>query len=516
MPKLKYRPRKPNPFFFFGDRCSGWFTIQAPENPFNDYTLQRLLPQKFSQLGPFITTGDINNDGATDLFIGGGFNFPGKIFTQTTGATFSSKDLIDSIKFEEDMDCILFDADRDGDLDLLVTGGDMQYEQNSVFYKPRLYGNDGKGNFRLQPDAVPDSVRTIAGCVVAADYDGDGDEDLFIGGRVSKQYPVLPRSFLLQNNNGVFTDVTTTVCPALQKAGMITSAVWTDFDNDKKIDLVIAGEWMPIRFFKNDTNKLTEITSTTGLTDMSGMWRSLIAADVDADGDVDFVAGNLGLNCEYRASAAEPMPLYATDLDGNGSIDPIFFYYIKGEDGKKHSFPAISRNRFSDQVPAIKKKFLLYRDYAKATRDGIFKGTAKEKILELQCEETRSCFFENTGNGKFTKHPLPIEAQFAPVNAIICDDVDNDGIKDLVLAGNEYQAEVITGRYDASYGCFLRGNRNKTFTSISPTRSGLILDGDVKDMALVNLSDGEKILAVAVNNEAMRVFRVGARQNKIR
>ncbi len=479
------------------------------ENPFNDYTLQRLLPQKFSQLGPFITTGDINKDGATDLFIGGGFNYPGKIFTQATGATFRSKNLTDGTKFEEDMDCIFLDADKDGDLDLLVTGGDMQYDERSIYYKPRLYNNDGKGNFKLQPGAIPDSIKTIAGTVVAADYDSDGDEDLFIGGRISKQYPLPPRSFLLQNNNGVFTDVTTRVCPALQKAGMITSAVWTDFDNDKKIDLVIAGEWMPIRFFRNDKNKLTEINSTNGLTDMNGMWRSLIAADVDADGDVDFVAGNLGLNCEYRASAAEPMQLFATDLDGNGSIDPVFFYYINDSDGNRHSFPAVSRNRFSDQVPAIKKKFLMYADYARATYEEIFSGIKKDKILELHCEETRSCLFENTGNGKFIKRPLPVEAQVAPVNAIICDDLDNDGTKDLLLAGNEYQAEVITGRYDASYGCFLRGNANKTFTSIPAAQSGLILDGDVKDMSLVNLSNGKKILVVAVNNDAMRVFSVG-------
>ena len=402
-------PSKTKPVFLFSEiGSSAGLQYRHQENPFNDYTLQRLLPQKFSQLGPFITTGDINKDGAMDLFIGGGFNFPGKIFTQKTGATFSSKNLTDSIKFEEDMDCIFFDSDKDGDLDLLVTGGGMQYDERSIYYKPRLYNNDGKGNFKLQTGAIPDSIITIAGSVVAADYDSDGDEDLFIGGRISKQYPLLPRSFLLQNNNGVFTDVTETICPDLQNAGMITSAVWTDFDDDKKLDLVIAGEWMPIRFFKNDANKLTETTAITGLRDMNGMWRSLIATDIDADGDVDLVAGNLGLNCEYRTSAAEPMQLFATDLDGNGSIDPVFFYYIKGGDGEKHSFPAVSRNRFSDQVPAIKKKFLLYHDYAKATRDKILKGTAKEKILELQCEETRSCFLRTpaTVNSINTHCPL--------------------------------------------------------------------------------------------------------------
>ena len=479
------------------------------DNPFNDYTIQRLLPQKYSQLGPFITTGDINNDGAIDFFIGGGFNFSGKIFTQRPGQAFSSRNLADSIKFEEDMDCVLFDADKDGDPDLLVTCGDMQYEENSMYYKPRLYINDGKDNFSLQANAIPDSVKTIAGCVSAGDYDGDGDSDLFIGGRVSKKYPVTPSSFLLQNNNGIFTDVTAKICPALQKVGMVTSAVWADFDNDKQTDLIIAGEWMPVQFFKNNHGNLVEATSSTGLTQVNGMWRSLIATDMDNDGDIDLVAGNLGLNCEYQVSRSEPMHLYATDLDGNGSIDPVFFYYIKGLDGRKHSFPAISRNRFSDQVPAIKKKILRYKDYSHATYNEIFKGKSKENILQLHCDETRTCYFENTGNGKFIKHPLPVEAQFAPVNAIICDDIDNDGFKDLLLAGNEYQAEVITGRYDASYGCFLRGSSNKKFTSVSPMQSGFIVKGDVKDMALIRLANNEKIVLAAVNNDTLRVFKIG-------
>ncbi|MGG9962871.1 VCBS repeat-containing protein [Ferruginibacter sp. SUN106] len=482
--------------------------------PFNDYTIQRLLPQKYSQLGPFITTGDINNDGATDFFIGGAFNFSGQLFTQKAGQTFTSKNITDSIKFEEDQDCILFDADKDGDSDLLITGGDMQFEENSVYYKPRLYTNDGKGNFSLQPSAIPDSIRTIAGCVSAGDYDGDGDLDLFIGGRVSKKYPLSPKSFLLQNNHGVFTDVTAKVCPALQTPGMITAAVWTDFDNDGQTDLIIAGEWMPLKFFKNDHGHLVDITASTGLVQMNGMWRSLIATDIDNDGDIDLVAGNLGLNCEYRASPAEPMQLFATDLDGNGSVDPFFFYYIKGEDGNKHSFPSISRSRFADQVPAIKKQFLLNEDYAHATYQDIFKGKATENILKLYCDETRTCYFENTGKGKFIKHVLPMEAQFSPVNAIICDDIDNDGFKDLVLAGNEYQAEVMTGRYDASYGCFLKGSSKKIFTSVPPLTSGFIVNGDVKDMSLIRLLNGEKILLVAVNNDSLKVFRISTALKK--
>jgi hypothetical protein len=472
---------------------------------FNDYEEQRLLPQKYSQLGPFISTGDINKDGKTDFYMGAGFNSLPKIFTQGNNGRFTSKDFTIGSPFEEDEGSVLFDADGDGDLDLLVTYGDMRYSDTSQYYQPRLYLNDGKGNFAFSPNAIPINVRTIAGCVTVADYDGDGDSDIFIGGRVSKQYPLSPRSYLLQNNKGVFTDVTNKVCPSLAKAGMITAAQWTDFNNDKHPDLVIAGEYMPIRFFKNNGTKLTEVTDATGLQNMKGLWRSLIATDIDGDGDIDFVAGNLGLNCNYHTSAKYPMKLYAEDIDNNGKIDPVMFYYIKDEYGERKLYPSINKDQLAAQAPAIKKKFLLNKDYAKATEDKIF--TDNENLQILTCNETRSCWIENKGNGKFVMHALPTEAQFAPVNAIICVDMDGDGMKDILLAGNEYQIEVMTGRYDASYGCFLKGTNNKAFKVIPPAISGFKVNGDVKDMKLITSANNEKLVLVAVNNDSMKVFK---------
>ena len=478
------------------------------ESAVNDYVSQRLLPQKFSQLGPFIDTSDVNGDGLSDFFIGGAFNYHGSVFTAGKSGQFLSAPLGQGGKYEEDQDNVFFDADGDGDRDLLVTGGGMQYADSSAWYHPRLYLNDGKGKFQPDFTAIPASVRVMAGCVTAGDYDGDGDDDLFIGGRVSSSYPSSPPSFLLRNDKGRFTDVTAKACPALQRAGMLTAALFTDFNQDGNMDLVTAGEWMPVRFFAGKAGTLTEVTSSTGLQDMNGMWRSLVAADVDNDGDPDLVAGNLGLNCEYQASPAMPMELFATDLDGNGSIDPFFFYYIRDNSGVKKSYPAAGRGRLAEQVPVIKKKFLLNKDYAKADYEKIFAGKPDEAISKFSCDETRTCFLENLGNGKFVKHVLPLEVQYSPVNAILCDDFDGDGLKDLLLAGNEYQAEVMTGLYDASYGSFLKGTPGKErFIPVPPRQSGFFLKGDVKDLAMIRLATGKRLIIAAVNNDTMRVFR---------
>jgi len=271
---------------------------------------------------------------------------------------------------------------------------------------------------------------------------------------------------------------------------------------------------MPVRFLLNDHGRLHEVTDTAGVPNMHGMWRSLIAADVDNDGDLDLVAGNLGLNCDYHTTATMPMDLYAADIDNNGRIDPVMFYYIKDAGGVRRSYPAFGRSQLAMQVPSVKKRFLLYEDYAKAGFEEVFPGKSKESVLHLYCDETRSCWLENTGNGKFMKHILPAEAQFAPVNAIICEDIDNDGYKDLLLAGNDYQADVITGRYDASYGCFLRGSRTKEFTAVPPARSGFVLKGDVKDMSLIRLGNGQQILLSAINDDSLRAFRINEQHLK--
>lgn len=479
---------------------------QHKESFFFDYGFQPLIQQKYSQEGPFISTGDMNGDGLEDYFIGGAFSQSGKVFLQQKDGTFIGKDLVTGTKNEEDMQSVLLDADGDGDLDLLIIGGSSEFEINSSFYRPRLYINDGKGNFKLDGDAFSPLIRTPGKCVAIADMDGDGDMDIFIGGRVSLgTYPQPPRSYILRNDHGKFTDVTTAVCPALENPGLINAAVWTDIDGDKKPDLIIAGDWMPVRIFKNNGSTLTEITAEAGLKNLPGFWRSLAIADVDHDGNLDIVAGNLGLNNPYHINAQQPAQLIAKDFDGNGVVEPIFCYYIKNNAGKYVLSSGISRDEWATQMPSIKKKYDHNDLYAKAAMEDMFTKEMMDNALVLECKEVRSGYFKNDGKGKFVFSPFPMMAQIAPVNSIVCTDVNGDGNLDVIIAGNEYQAQVMAGRYDASYGLLLAGNGKGGFNAIAPLVSGLILDGDAKDLKLITVKK-QKVLLAAINDNKMKAF----------
>jgi len=484
------------------------------ETFFFDYKFQPLLLQKYSQEGPFISTGDMNGDGLEDFFIGGAFEQSGKIFLQQKDGSFTGKDLVSGTKYEEDMQSVLFDANGDKIPDLLVVGGSSEFDDHSSFYRPRLYLNDGKGNFHLDSMAFSPFIRTPAKCVAVADMDGDGDMDIFIGGRVSLgSYPHPPTSYLLRNDHGVFVDVTASVCPALQYAGMINSAVWADIDHDGKPDLIIAGDWMPIRIFKNNGKTLTEITAESGLQGLTGFWRSLLVTDVNGDGYPDIVAGNLGLNNPFHIDTARPAELITKDFDGNGIADPVLCYYIKGKDGKYQLESGISRDDWARQMPSIKKKFGDNASYAKASMDEIFTPDMMTGSLVLNCREVRSGWFENDGKGRFNFHAFPAMAQIAPVNTMAYTDVNGDGHPDLILGGNEYESSVLSGRYDASYGLLLEGDGKGGFTAVSPATDGLILDGDVRDLKVLTVA-GRKLVLAAVNDSKMKVFEISRHGNK--
>jgi hypothetical protein len=476
-----------------------------------DFGYHQPLPQKYSQLGPCVATGDINGDGLMDFFAGGAANQSGKIFLQKPSGSFDEKNITAGNKPEEDLGAVFFDADGDKDLDLLITGGSFEFTVTK-YSQPRLYLNDSKGNFKADETALP-VITDITDAVTAADYDSDGDIDIFIGGRLLPQkYPQSPRSYILQNNNGKFTDVTTAVNPSLQFAGMITDALFTDFNNDKKPDLIICGEWTAVRFFKNENNKLVEVTEATNLTNTNGWWRSLQQADIDKDGDMDYIAGNMGLNNRFHITSNQSMFLYTKDMDKNGFVELVPSYYIKDNDGNNKLFPGLDRNQLAEQLPAIKKKYLLHADYAKISMEKLKNDYGSEGWSDLKCETSASVWIENLGNGKFKTHELPIQAQLAPINSIVADDVDEDGNIDLIIAGNEYQTAVATGRYDASYGLFLKGNGKGNFAPIN--NSGLIIDGDIKDLKMINIKNKGKVLLAAPNDATLKIFVLNAAAKK--
>ncbi|QHT69860.1 VCBS repeat-containing protein [Rhodocytophaga rosea] len=469
------------------------------ESDYVDFKIQPLLPHKFSQNGPGIAVGDADGNGLDDVYVGGAAGKSGVLFFQSSSGTFESHEV--AKQREEDMGSLFFDADKDGDLDLYVASGGSEFEENSAYYQDRLYVNDGKGNFTHQSAALPE-MRTSGSCVTAADYDQDGDLDLFVGGRiVPGKYPMPARSYILQNNGGKFTDITAQLCQELQKPGLVTAALWTDFNNDNQIDLIVTGEWMPVSFFENKNGRLTNVTNNAGTAQATGWWNSLTSGDFDQDGDMDYVAGNLGLNTKYKASEKEPVCVYAKDYDQNGSIDPILCYYIMGENHPTHP-----RDALIDQINGMRGRFPRYEQYGKATLDKVLTKQELEGALVVRSEYFQSAYIENQGNGKFVMRPLPIQAQVAPVFGMLSRDFDGDGQLDVLLTGNSYAAEVQTGQYDASVGLLLKGDGKGDFSPVPVTKSGFFVNKDAKGIAELMDSKGNPLVLVACNADSLESF----------
>ena len=472
-----------------------------------DFNLQRTLPRKYSQLGPGLAVGDVNGDGLDDFYVGGPAGKVGTFFMQQADGTFQE----DSTRFatpnpsHEETGVLLFDADDDSDLDLYTASGSYEFSDGSPELQDVLYRNDGQGRFVADTAALP-KMNTSTASVRAADYDRDGDLDLFVGGRViSGKYPMPPASYLLNNQGGTFTDVTEQV-PGLSSVGMVTDALWTDVDTDGLVDLLVVGEWMPITYFKNTGRGWEDATATTGIAQHHGWWNSLTAGDFDADGDIDYLVGNLGLNTRYRVSEQEPLRVYAKDFDDNGSIDPVLVAYGRAEDGSRAPFPVHAKDDFTSQFLRVRRQFPTYEKYGLATIDNIFDESELEDARILEATTMTSSYLENQGGGKLKISALPTEAQFAPVFGMLTGDFNRDGHPDALLVGNDYSMEVFAGRHDALTGVYLAGDGAGNFRVVPNAESGFFVDGDAKGIAEIQGANGTPLVTVTQNQDSLRLF----------
>lgn len=480
---------------------SGGIDFQHKDDLYIDFKIQPLLPHLLSQNGPGIAVADVNGDGLDDFYVGGAFNQSGRVFVQDKQQHFTSGALVAGQKYEEDMGSLFFDADGDGDQDLYVVSGSNEFEAGSRYYQDRLYMNDGKGHFKLNADALP-PLAASGSTVNAADFDRDGDLDLFIGGRLSPgAYPMPGESYLLRNDGGKFAEVTQQICPEIQGIGMVTTALWTDFDRDGWVDLIVAGEWMPIVFYKNNQGKLVNVSAQTGLKNTTGWWNSIVSGDFDEDGDIDYVLGNVGLNSEGKPSVDKPLTLLAKDFDKSGTMDPVLARYI-GDD----LYPVHPRDEMTSQMNFLKKRFVYYADYSKAKIIEVFKPEELQDARQLVCETMQSAMLENRGGGKFALKYLPPAAQMGPVYGLLAEDFDHDGHLDLLLSGNSHATESISGRLDGLNGLLMQGDGKGGFKPLTAARSGIFVPGDAKGMAHLRLGNGSSLVLAAQNNAPLLAF----------
>ena len=473
--------------------------ISHKENDFNDFTIQTLLPSYLSRQGPGMAVADVNNDGLKDIFLGNAKGSVSKLFLQKSDGNFrlSLANAFANDSTSEAVASSFFDADGDGDMDLYVAHGGFEFSENDPALQDKFYLNDGKGNFKEK--GLP-SLLFSKGCVKPGDIDGDGDEDLFIGGRVVPgKYPLAaPSAILINDGKGNFTDATKLIAPNFNNLGMVTDAIWIDLNKDKKKDLVVVGEWMPIKVFINNNGKLKDASSEYIHFKSEGWWNTITAADFDKDGDEDLIIGNAGTNTQFHVTEKEPISEVYSDFDKNGSIDPILFYYIQGT-----SYPAFSRDDLADQLPFINKKFLSYSDYSTATLHDLFTNEQLANSKTLTAASMETIYLENKGTS-FVEHHLPIEAQFSPVYNIVVADFNGDHKKDLLLTGNNTWTRIKFGRYSANHGVLLEGDDKGNFKYVPQQKSGLKIKGNVRTATL--LSDHQILLGVNDGNALLLKF----------
>ena len=474
------------------------------ENRFFDYNREPLMPHLLSTEGPALATGDVNGDGLDDLFVGGAKHQSGRLFLQQANGGFRASDdrVFQADSLHEDIAAAFFDANGDGDPDLYVVSGGNEFWGDHEALRDRLYLGDGEGNFHRSLDRLPDFFEN-GSCVVPGDFDRDGDLDLFVGSRVvSREYGRTPRSYLLENDGtGRFVDVTSERTEGLAEAGMVTSAAWLDHDDDGQLDLVVVGEWMPVRVFHQEDGRFRERTAEVGLSGTNGWWNRVTAADLTGDGREDLVLGNLGLNSYLRASPQEPVRLYVHDFARDGTLEQILTYYKNGA-----SYPLVGRDELVSVLPHLRSRYLTYADFGASRIEDVFAESELQPAEVLEARVFASSLAVNNGDGTFTLQPLPIEAQFAPIYAVLVDDFDGDGHRDLLAAGNFHGVPPVLGRYDAGYGLLLLGDGEGRFQSVDMGASGLVIQGQVRDMRFLQRADGDRLIVVARNDESLQIL----------
>ncbi len=478
------------------------------ENRYIEFNREPLIPHMSSTEGPHIMVADLNGDGLDDLWLPGAKRVPSSIYLQTEdGWQYHYQEAFWQDSLAEEIMAENLDVDNDGDMDLIVVSGGNEFQKNNEPLRVRVYINDGKANFKRDDWVLP-KIHVTGGCISKGDFDQDGHQDLFIGGSVMPwAYGESPRSYLLHNlGNGKFEDITGQV-DGLQYPGMIKTAAWADLDGNQFPELVIAGEWMPVTIFNNEKGKLAKVEDS-GMQNQKGWWQSLSIADLDNDGHLDIIAGNLGLNSKLKASKDQPVTLYYDDFDGNRVKEQLLVYYINGQQTL-----FATKDELVKQIPSLRNKFLNYADFANAAIDDIFPKSQLENAQQLQATEFRSGVFYNR-TGKFEFKPLPIEAQFSPVYTMQVLDYDNDGMLDILGGVNLYDVNIKLGRYDASSGFLLQNKGNEELQWIDNGKSGLDLAGQVRDIKPVRTSNGI-VWVVARNDDTLQVIENQSKSTRL-
>ncbi len=471
------------------------------EHSTNDFKRQTLLIHQMSFTGPCMVKGDVDKDGLEDVYVGGVKGQSGAVFLQQKNGSFRKRSImaLEMDADKEDSDAVIFDANGDGNADIFVSsGGYYEFSEGDKQLQDRLYLGNGQGDFIKSDKSIPELFGSTS-AIAVGDVNGDKSLDIFIGGRVVPgRYPETPRSYLLINDGqGNFTEQLDQWSPELKSAGMVTDAVWVDMNGDNTKELVVVGEWMPIMVFAIEGKQLKNVSNKYFKENFRGWWNTIEIADFNKDGKPDFVFGNMGVNTQFKVSQKEPAVIYYGDFDQNGSVDPLFTYYINGS-----SYPYVTRDELLGQLAHLRSKFNSYESYSSAKIEDILDQKQRSEANKLVAEHMETMLFLSTAQGIYNQEPLPIEAQYSPIYTISVMDVNKDGNEDMMLFGNNLTSKLRLGRFDANYGMLFLGDGKGSFKYIDQKDSGFNVRGAVRSAVQI-----QNTIFIGVNQDNIKAYR---------